>query len=51
MNYINGRRAVVRHLMDMNSVDNVYEDDLLESGVYDAEIESMVNTLTHFDHE
>ena len=51
MNSINGRRAVVRHLMDMNSVDNVYEDDLLESGVYDAEIESMVNTLTHFDHE
>ena len=37
--------------MDMENVDEAYKDDILESGAYDNQIESMVNTLSHFNQE
>ena len=51
MNSLEGRRAVVRHIMDMENVDEIYEDEILESGAYDDQIESMVNKLSHFNQE
>ena len=41
MNSLDGRRAVVRHIMDMENVDEVYEDDIPKSIVYNDQIENI----------
>ena len=50
-NSINGRKAVVRHIMSLDNINLENEDELLESGIYDDQIEAMVNTLSHFSQE
>ena len=51
MHSIEGRRAVVRHLMANDNIHEDYEDDLMENPVFDDEINSMTNTLSVFHQE
>ena len=51
MNSVNGRKAVVRNIMSLNNCNLENEDEVLESGIYDDQIEAMVNTLSHFSQE
>ena len=48
---LEGRRAVVRHLMAHDNIHEDYEDDLMENPVFDDEINSMTNTLSVLHQE
>ena len=51
MNSLDGRRAIVRHLMDKDNVHDDFEDNLMQDPQFEPEIETMANTLSMFRHE